>query len=126
MSKTYSIVLLCAFIIASCNGEGGNIARTGHEFIKRHIETRQISENCWIQLNQSAPRYCNLSLLVDDVNASSINDAQLAALNTAYGTQFCIPECVYHIEVYFRCHNFPETLKNYMVNQTRKIYLWTV
>lgn len=119
MSKTYSIVFLCAFVIASCNGEEGSIGMTSHEFIKRHIEARQLSNDCWVQLNQSAPRYCNLSLLVSGADPSPINDAQLAALNTAYATQFCIPECVYYIEAYFRCTDFLKAVEYFTINFTR-------
>ena len=114
-----TIFLLCCFL-AIAFSDGAATVKSGedaiavtdwlHKISKRHtrdteLVARQDDSACLRQLQSSLPSYCNLTMLsggISELNASSLNDAQLAALNHAY-SQICVPACIDPIETYFNC-----------------------
>ena len=62
-----------------------------------------------------------LSRGISDLNASSLNDAQLAALNRAY-SQICVPACIDPIETYYNCIQINDSERSYLIYLYRKGY----
>ena len=129
-----TIFLLCCFL-AIAFSDGAATVKSGedaiavtdwlHKISKRHtrdteLVARQDDSACSHQLQ--FPSYCNLTMLsggISDLNASSLNDAQLAALNRAY-SQICVPACIDPIETYFNCIKLNDSERSYWINLYRK------
>ena len=94
-----TIFLLCCFLAVTFSDDAAT-AKSGedaiavtdwlHKISKRHtrdteLVARQDDSACSRQLENDLPTYCNFTML-SDLNASSLNDAQLAALNRAYSS----------------------------------------
>ena len=132
----FTIFLLCCFLaIAFSDGavtsksSADAIAVTDwlHKISKRHtrdteLVARQDNSACLRQLQNNYPSYCNLTMLsggISELNASSLNDAQLAALNRAY-SQLCVPACIDPTETYYNCIQITDSLRNYLITLLRK------
>ena len=129
-----TIFLLCCFLAITFS-DGAATAESGvdaiavtdslHKISKRHtrnteLVARQDDSACSHLLQ--LPSYCNLTMLsggISDLNASSLNDAQLAALNRAY-SQLCVPACIDPIETYYNCVQTTDSLRNYLITLIRK------
>ena len=134
--KMSIIFLLCCFL-AIAFSDGAATVKSGedaiavtdwlHKISKRHtrdteLVARQDNSACLRQLQSSLPSYCNLTMLsggISELNASSLNDAQLAALNRAY-SQICVPACIDPIETYYNCIQINDSLRNYLITLIRK------
>ena len=129
-----TIFLLCCFLAITFS-DGAATAESGvdaiavtdslHKISKRHtrnteLVARQDDSACSHLLQ--LPSYCNLTMLsggISDLNASSLNDAQLAALNRAY-SQLCVPACIDPFEAYYNCIQINDSVRSYLINLYRK------
>ena len=131
-----TVFLLCCFLVIACS-DGATTANKKtaadaiavtnwlHKMSKWHnakLEVRQDNSACLRQVQSDLPSYCNFTQLsggVSELPASSLNDAQLAALNRAY-SQICVPACIDPIETYYNCLQITNDRKNYLITLIRK------
>ena len=131
-----TVFLLCCFLVIACS-DGATTANKKtaadaiavtnwlHKMSKGHnakLEVRQDDSACLRQLQNDLPSYCNFTMLsggISELPPSSLNDAQLAALNRAY-SQICVSACIDPIETYYNCIQITDDLKNYVITLIRK------
>uniref|UniRef100_A0A1X7URI1 Uncharacterized protein n=1 Tax=Amphimedon queenslandica TaxID=400682 RepID=A0A1X7URI1_AMPQE len=88
----------------------------------KELVARQSSSTCLDQLYSSLPSYCDFTELsggLSELPASSLSDAQLEQLNTAY-SGVCVSACIDPFEEYYNCLTLPTDSKNYLITLLRQ------